>query len=89
MRFQAAVIREQGITFAVVVVKRHVINDRGGASRVIESFVDVFGGIPVVLMAQDFRGRAEYLGRQDIARFLASIPMRAIPWRWYDLNHAA
>jgi hypothetical protein len=39
-----------------------------------------------VLMAQDTSGRPTYYGRQDISRFLASVPMRAIPWREYALN---
>jgi hypothetical protein len=86
MRFQGAVIREQGQTFAVVVVQRHVIDNRSTASDAIASFQPVFAGMPVVLMAQDGSGRPTYYGRQDISRFLANVPMRAIPWREYTLN---
>src|ERR1700722_17816011 len=81
MRFQGAVIREQGQTFAVVVVQRHVIDDRSTAAEAIASFHPVFPGMPVVLMAQDGRGRPTYYGRQDISRFLANVPVEAIPWR--------
>ena len=83
MTFQAAVIREQGVTFAVVVVKRHVINSGGEAGRAIDAFKPLFPGLPVVLMAQDHRGTPTYYGRRDIARFMAEVPLGAIPWKRY------
>lgn len=83
MRVQGAVIREQGRTFAVVVVKPDVIRSRSEADRAIRGFMPVFGGVPVVLMAQDGRGPPTYFGRPDISRFMASVPLRAIPWRVY------
>jgi hypothetical protein len=86
MKFQGAVIKEQGVTFAVVVVKRHVLDNRSTAADVVTSFQPVFPGIPVVLMAQDYRGTPTYFGRKDIAAFLARIPLKSIPWRDYSLN---
>lgn len=86
MQFQGAVIREQGVTFAVVVVKKHVVDDSFAARDAISNFQPVFPGMPVVLMAQDNRGRPTYYGRDDIARFLSNVPLRAIPWRQYTLH---
>jgi hypothetical protein len=86
MRFQGAVIREQGQTFAVVVVQRHVIQNRSEAADAIAGFGSAFPGMPIVLMAQDGSGRPTYFGRSDISRFLASVPMQAIPWREYSIN---
>lgn len=86
MRVQGAVIREQGQTFAVVVVKPYVVQNRTEAANAISSFTPIFGGVPVVLMAQDSRGRATYFGRPDISRFLASVPIRSIPWKEYSIN---
>lgn len=85
MRVQGAVINEQGQTFAVVIVKPHVVQNHSQAANMIESFTPVFG-VPVVLMAQDSRGRATYYGRKDIARFLASVPVQAIPWKEYTIH---
>lgn len=85
MRVQGAVIREQGHTFAVVIVKPHVIQDRAEAANAIQSFTPVFG-VPVVLMTQDWRGRSTFYGRQDIARFLSGVPLSVIPWREYTIN---
>jgi hypothetical protein len=39
MRVQGAVIREQGQTFAVVIVKPHVIQNRSEAEAAINSFM--------------------------------------------------
>lgn len=86
MRLQGAVIREQGVTFAIACVKPQVIDNSNQANETISSLYPVFGGIPVVLMTQDSRGRAKYYGRRDIAQFMANVPLRAIPWREYTIN---
>lgn len=86
MTFQGAVIEEQGVTFAVVIVKSHVLNSRTEANRIIAAFQVVFPGIPVVLMAQDYRGVPTYYGREDISKFMASVPIEAIPWKEYSVN---
>ena len=86
MQFQGAVIREQGLTFAVVVVKKYVVDSQTEAGRAINSFQPVFPGMPVVLMAQDNSGRATYYGRRDISKFMAGVPLRAIPWKDYTTH---
>lgn len=86
MKFQGAVIREQGITFAIVIVKKHVLDNPHSAQEAIQSFAPVFPGCPVVLMAQDHQGRASYYGRRDISQFMATVPLSAIPWKEYTLN---
>jgi hypothetical protein len=86
MRFQGALIKEQGVTFAVVIVKPHVVQSSHQASEAISAFSPAFGGVPVVLMAQDGRGTPTYYGRRDLSRFLANVPVGAIPWREYSLN---
>lgn len=85
MRVQGAVIREQGQTFAVVIVKPCVVQNRSEAASAINGFMPAFG-VPVVLMAQDSRGRPTYYGRPDIAKFMSSVPIHRIPWREYTIN---
>jgi hypothetical protein len=85
MRIQGAVIREQGQTFAIVIVKPHVVQSRAAAAYAIASFTPAFG-VPIVLMAQDGQGRPTFYGRQDIARFLSGVQLHAIPWREYNIN---
>lgn len=85
MQVTGAVIREQGITFAVVVVKPHVIHDTQQALSAIAEFTPIFR-TPVVLMAQESGGRPRYYGRKDIAQFMSRVPLQAIPWKKYTIN---
>ena len=56
MQIQGAVIKEQGQAFAIVVVKPHVVGTHSEANKAIAELTPVFH-VPVVLMAQDSRGR--------------------------------
>lgn len=86
MRLQGAVIREQGVTFAIVIVQPHVVHNHTEADRTIVAFSPTFSGLPVVLMAQDGRGVPTYYGRRDIAQFMANVPIHAVPWREYTVG---
>jgi hypothetical protein len=86
MQFEGAVVKEQGVTFAVVIVKKHVVDDVNEAQQAIRAFSGAFPGLPVVVMGQDARGKATYYGRRDIVNFLANVPVQCIPWKKYDWN---
>lgn len=85
-QIDAAIVKEQGVTFTVVIVKQHVINSEHERRQAIMSFQGLFPAMPIVLMAQDTNGTPTYWGRQDIARFLASVPMSCIPWKRYTVS---
>jgi len=85
MRIQGAIIREQGQTFAVVVVKPHIVHNQIEAARAVRTFTPIFG-VPVVLLAQDSRGRPTYFGRQDIANFMSHVPIHMVRWQKYTIN---
>lgn len=76
-----AVIIEQGITFAVVIVRKEALNDTNFADEIIRSLEPTFGGVPVVLMVQDAQGTPSYYGRKDIAQFMSTVPLENIPWK--------
>jgi hypothetical protein len=76
-----ALVKEQGVTFAVVIVKSHVVNSPN-REEARNSFRPYFPlGIPIILMSQDTRGVPTYHGKEDIVRFLASIDHRRLPWK--------
>jgi len=85
-QFEGAVIREQGVTFAIVVVRQSVLQSTTEANRAIQSFQPAFPGMPVVLMAQDGHGRPTYSGRRDLSQFMANVPLQAVPWKRYTIN---
>lgn len=83
-RFDGALIREQSVTFGVVVARRGSSSaDKG---HLIAMASRMFGGVPVVAMEQDGRGVPTYFGRRDLVRFLASIAMESIPWKRYTVT---
>lgn len=86
MKFQGAVIKEQGVTFAIVIVKKHVIDNQSTANEAIRSFQQYFPGLPLVLMAQNSQGTPTYFGRTDIAKFMANTPIHAVPWKEYTAS---
>ncbi|CAB1064139.1 hypothetical protein D1BOALGB6SA_8930 [Olavius sp. associated proteobacterium Delta 1] len=86
MKVQGAVIKEQGVTFAIVVVKSHVVRNASQANKAIQDYGTLFPRMPIVLMAQNYRGTPTYYGRRDIVRFLSKLPMHAISWKQYTFS---
>jgi hypothetical protein len=88
MKGHVALVREQGVNFAVVAVKPHVLNKpKRGKDDLVAAYSREFG-VPAVLMAQDARGRATYYGRPDLVRFLSQILFEQLPWREVTIRAA-
>ncbi len=86
MKVQGAVIKEQGVTFSIVVVKSHVVRNASQANKTIQDYGTLFPRMPIVLMAQNYRGTPTDYGRRDIVRLLSKLPMHAIPWKQYTFS---
>jgi hypothetical protein len=74
---QYAVVKEQGVTFTIVVVKDYVIRSTFEAQRTQAAFEREFG-TPVALWGASSQ---TVYGRPDIVRFLQNIHVSQIPWR--------
>lgn len=85
MQFEGAVIKEQGQTFAVVIVKPHVLQSSSTREKTRNGFSLHFPGMPIILMAQNSRGVPTYHGKNDIAKFLANLHPSQIPWKRYTV----
>lgn len=86
MTIDGAIIREQGVTFGIIVVKSHILSSDSTALEARDNFqasLAEFSGIPLILAAQDSRGVFSYWGKPDIVDFLASISASRIPWKRY------
>ena len=68
MTFQGSLIKEQGIEFAIVIVKSHVLSSPNIREEAREGFSRFFPRVPIILMAQDSRGIPKYHGRTDIIK---------------------
>jgi len=86
LQIDGAVIKEQGITFAIVVVKAHVIQHSLTADQARSGYSGLFPGRPIILMSQDTHGVPTYQGRKDIVKFLANLDISQIPWKTYTFS---
>lgn len=86
MKLQGAVVKEQGVTFAIVIVKQFVLDSQIEFQKAVATFSNYFTGMPLVLMAQDGSGVPTYRGRKDIVNFLANIHVSQIPWKEYTFG---
>ena len=89
MTITGAIIKEQGVTFGIIVVQQSVTASsveadkfRAGVRRTLSEF----SGIPLILASQDARGVFSYQGKPDIVSFLASVSSGRIPWRKYTYS---
>ena len=86
MKIQGAVVKEQGVTFAIVIVKKTAMQTAHDSTKTRAAFQSLFPGLPIVLASQDSRGLFEYQGRKDLVGFLASIDASRIPWMEYTIS---
>jgi hypothetical protein len=85
MQFDGALVKEQNVTFAIVVVKPHVLDSTHSCEEARTSFSRHFPRVPIILMAQNSRGIPTYQGRKDIVGFLANVDPSRIPWKTYTI----
>lgn len=85
MKFEGAVIKEQGQTFGVLIVKRPVLSDQKRRDEMRRFGVKAWGRMPIVLAAQDSRGTFSYQGRRDIVKFLAGLQPSRVPWKSWTI----
>lgn len=82
-KMTAALVREQGVTFAVVLVKNYVLNSPTTADQMIQSVSAALRCPLVVLMGesnQKLRGN-----RRDVVNFVSKVHPSRLPWKEYDI----
>lgn len=81
--WQVALVREQGVEFAVVSVRDSVVDSPGERDNLIQWWTVHLGRPTVLIGAQ----RHRTYGRRDIVDFLSQIDPSRLPWR--QMNVAA
>jgi len=74
---QFARIREQGVTFGVVVVKDHAVDDSFERDNTV-SYWSQWLGCPTILMGAV---RHRLYGRRDLVNFMSNVSIDRIPWQ--------
>ena len=85
MVIHGAVILEQGVTFAIFVVKPLVTQYTARSLKFRQEIAPFFPNMPIILMSQASDGQPRYFGRKDIVDFLKSIRLEQIPWKKYSI----
>ncbi len=88
MKFQGAVVEQNGITFAVVKVEKHVFDVTGRARDTMKSVQPAFPHMPIVLVTHDSEGTPAYYGRPDIVRLMPETKLDGLEWKEYNLDLA-
>ncbi|MBP2634020.1 MAG: hypothetical protein H6Q70_4648 [Firmicutes bacterium] len=85
MIINGAVIKEQGVTFAIISVKQHITRYTVTTVNARQKFSYFFPNMPIILMSQNEQGTPRYVGRKDIVDFLKTIRVDQIPWKEYNI----
>lgn len=78
---QGALIRERGVSFALLVVKEHVLDSPFERARAL-AWGRLFFHAPTVLVGER---RQRTFGRDDIVSMLRHVNVTQIPWRTYTI----
>lgn len=79
----AAIVKEQNVTFAVAMMKDHVLNNPATADQQIQAVGAALGCQIVVLMGE---GNNKLRGnRKDVVDFVARIHPSRLPWKKYHI----
>jgi hypothetical protein len=84
MKFSGAIIKEQGVTFGIILVQPHVLNNSAERDQMQKFGIQAFGSMPIILASQTHQGFKTY-GRNDIVRFLEDVHPSQIPWMDYTI----
>lgn len=82
-KLTAALVREQGVTFAVALMKDHVLNSSSLSSEQMRTLQTRLRCPNIVLMGESnkkLRGN-----RRDVVNFVASIHPSRLPWKDYPV----
>ncbi len=85
MSFDGALIKEQGVTFAIAVVKPSVLTSPNKESIRIH-FLTTLDSFQQYLWHKTAKVFPTYDGRRDLVKFLSHIHPSRIPWKHYTLS---
>ncbi len=86
MEITAAIVKMAESTCMVVIVKRDVIENDLLALEAFRVFSQFFPLMPVVLMAQNFKGDGIYRGPEDLVKLLDKVKPEEMSWKTYHVS---
>ena len=86
VEFTAAIVQKAEQTFVVVIVKRDVLEDNQLSAEAIKLFSRYFPLMPVVLMAQNFKGDGLFRGPEYLVKLVENDKPENLPWNTYKIH---
>lgn len=83
MRLTAAIVKEQGVDFSIILVKPGVIHSQNREN--IRNSAPANFPRPVILAEKRSNGRIQYHGKKDIIQFLSNVDYRRLPWKEFTI----
>ncbi len=84
-KFDGAIVKEQGITFAIIVVAPSVLKCFSRyKENVRKSYSRFFPNTHIILMSQDNKGVPTYQGNRNIIKFLLTLDPKRIHWQTFS-----
>ncbi|KUO75295.1 MAG: hypothetical protein APF81_17570 [Desulfosporosinus sp. BRH_c37] len=85
-QIEGAIVKDQGITFAIVIVKDETIQNTSKSKEAMDAYRHIFPDMPIILLGRDSQGKSTYCGPKDMVNFLANVDPNRIPWRRYIIT---
>ncbi|HBQ27219.1 MAG TPA: hypothetical protein DD791_12555 [Syntrophomonas sp.] len=86
VEFTAAVVKKAEYTFVVIIVKPDVLDNNRLYSEAITLFSRYFPLMPVVLMAQNFKGDGIFRGPETLVKLVRNERPEDLPWNTYKVR---
>ncbi|MFH2046019.1 MAG: hypothetical protein ABIK92_12825 [Pseudomonadota bacterium] len=86
MKISGAVIKEQAVTFAIVIVNKSAMQTIQVSRKTRAAYQGLFPGIPLILASKSSCGLFEYQGSKDLLGFMKLIDPSLIPWKEYTVS---
>jgi len=84
--FTAAIVQKNEYTFVVVIVKLDVLDDNRLSAEAVKLFSRYFPLMPVVLMAQNFKGDGIFRGPESLVKLVENDRPEDLPWNTYKIR---
>lgn len=85
MNFHGVKLKENGISFGMIVVHESVLLDDQETAQMQGYGKKVFGPISIILMAYDHNGSPIYRGRRDIIKLLPNLNLKSVALTEYTV----
>ncbi len=83
--YEGGIVQGHRVHFAIVRVEPDVLENKEEAIRTVQSLLPKFGGLPVVLVAEQDGEPPKYFARPDLMKYLMDFHLPSVEWQGYEI----